>query len=40
MVFGSFLALKTKPRFRANGAEEASPGQRPGDRAQALSSAL
>ncbi len=27
----SFLRSRTQPRWRANGAEHASPGQRPGD---------
>ena len=38
--FGSFLRLKTRLCCRANGAEDASPGQRPGNRAWEASSAL
>jgi hypothetical protein len=40
MIFGIFLRLKTRVRCRANGAEDASPGQRPGYRAQVSSPAL
>jgi hypothetical protein len=37
---GGFLCLKKRPLCRADGAEDASPGQRPGDHSQISSSAL
>jgi hypothetical protein len=40
MPRGSYLFLKTRLRYRANGAEVTSPGQRPWDSSQAISSAL